>query len=99
MELGDLAAVADRGTVTLELLDEVVRHRLAQVGAPVQERDERAPARQPDCSLSGGVATADHRDPRSAAELRLGRAGRVEDARALVGGEAVRAAAAGTWHP
>ena len=80
MELGDLAAVADRDAVALELADEVVGHRLAQVGAAVQERDERAAAREPDGGLAGGVAAADDRDPGRAAELRLGRPGRVEDA-------------------
>ena len=42
VELGDLAAVADDDAVALELVDEVVGHRLAQVGAAVEKRDERA---------------------------------------------------------
>ena len=41
--------------------------------------DERAPAREPHRGLGGGVATADHRNPRAGAELRLGGAGGVED--------------------
>jgi hypothetical protein len=41
----DLAAVAHGDAVALELSHEVVRHRLAQVRAAVQQRHERAPAR------------------------------------------------------
>src|SRR5262245_46050748 len=84
MKLRDLAAIANGDPVALELADEVVGHRLAQVGAAVKERDERAPAGEPDCGLAGGVAAADDRDARGPAELRLGWACRVEDARALV---------------
>ena len=98
VQLGDLAAVADDDVVALELADQVVGHRLAQVGSPVQKRDERAAAGQPDRGLAGGVAAADHGHPSRTAELRLGRAGCVEDARALVVGEIRRAAAAGTRH-
>ena len=93
---GDLAAVAYGDAVALELADEVVRHRLAQVGAAMEQRHERAAAREPDRGLAGGVAAADHADARGAAELRLGRPGGVEDAQALVLGEAVDAGAAGT---
>ena len=80
---GDLAAVANGDTVALELADQVVRHRLAQVGAAVEQRDERAAAGEPDGGLAGGVAAADDADARGAAELRLGRPGGVEDAHAL----------------
>ena len=45
--------------VALELEDEVVGHRLAQVGPAVQQRDERAAAREPDRRLRGRVAAAD----------------------------------------
>ncbi len=51
--------------VALELLDQVLRHRLAQVGAPVQQRHQRAAARQPDRGLAGRVAAADDADPRA----------------------------------
>ena len=86
---GDFAAVADRDAVALELLDQVVGHRLAEVGAAVQEGDEGAAAGQPDGGLRGRVAAADHADPLGAAELRLGRPGGVEDADPLVAVEVV----------
>src|SRR5262249_43778278 len=41
VELRDLAPVADGDAEALELADQVVRHRLGQVGAPVQQGDER----------------------------------------------------------
>ena len=84
VQLGDLAAVADGDAVALELEHEVVGHRLAQVRAAVQERDERAAAGEPDGGLSGRVAAADHADAGRPAALCLGRPGRVEDADALV---------------
>ena len=62
VQLGDLAAVADRDAVALELADQVVGHRLAQIGPPVQQRDERSAAGEPDGSLAGGVAAADNGD-------------------------------------
>ena len=89
VELGDLAAVAHRDAVALELADEVVGHRLAQVGAAVEQRHQRAAARQPDRGLPGGVPAADDADARGAADLRLGRPGGVEDADSLVVGEAL----------
>jgi len=46
----------------------------------VQECDEGSAVREPDRGLAGGVAPAHDRDARRAAELRLGRPGRVEDA-------------------
>ena len=84
MQLGDFAAVADGDAVAVELLDQVVGHRLGEVGAAVQEGDEGAAAGQPDRRLGGRVAAADDADPLGAAELRLGRPGGVEDAEALV---------------
>ena len=89
VQLGDLAAIANGDAVALELADEVVRHRLAQIGAAMKQRHERAAAGQPDRGLAGRVAAADHADARGAAELRLGRPGGVEDADALVAREAV----------
>ena len=62
VERCDLAAVTDSDAVALQLSDEVVRHRLAQVAAAVQERDERATAREPDRSLAGGVSATDYGD-------------------------------------
>src|SRR5438309_3138205 len=50
----------------------------------MEERDERAAAGEPDGGLAGGVAPAEDGDAGGAAELRLGRPGRVEDADALV---------------
>src|ERR687892_1787789 len=84
MQLRDLAAVADGHAVALEVADEVVGHRLTQLGAPVEQRDERPAPREPDGGLAGGVASADHGDPFGAAELCLGWAGGVESAHALV---------------
>ena len=84
VQLGDFAAVADADAVAVELVDQVVRHRLAEVGAAVQEGDEGAAAGEPDGGLAGRVAAADDPDPLAAADLRLRRAGRVEDADPLV---------------
>ena len=55
----------------------------------MKQRHERAAAREPDGGLAGRVASADHGDPLGAAELRLGWAGGVEDAHALVLGESL----------
>ena len=55
----------------------------------VKQRHERAAAREPDGGLAGRVASADHGDPLRGAELRLGWAGGVEDAHALVLGESL----------
>src|SRR6202035_2903980 len=62
VEGGDLAAVADCNAVALELADEVVGHRLAQVRATVEQGHERSCAGEPDGGLSGGVAAADDCD-------------------------------------
>ena len=53
----------------------------------MQQGDERAAAGEPDRRLAGGVAAADDGDARGSAELRLRRAGGVEDADPLVVGE------------
>ena len=63
VQLGDFAAVADGDAVALELVEQVVGHRLAQVGAAVQEGDEGAAAGEPDRGLRGRVAAADDADP------------------------------------
>src|SRR5579864_610305 len=55
----------------------------------MEERDEGAAASEPDGGLAGGVAASDDRDARGAAQLRLRRAGGVEDTRAFVLGELV----------
>src|SRR4029077_4504344 len=83
VEGGDLTAVADGDAVALEFADEIVGHRLVQVGAAVEQRHHRAAAGEPDGGLTGGVATADDRDAGGAALLRLGRAGCVEHAEAF----------------
>ena len=59
VQRGDLGAVAYGDAGTLELENEVVGHRLAQVGAAVEQRDECAAAREPDRGLARGVATSD----------------------------------------
>ena len=89
MQGGDFAAAADRDAIAVELVHEIVRHRLAQVGAAMEQRHERAAAGEPDSGLAGRVASADHANPRGAAELRLRRAGRVEHAQPLVVGESL----------
>src|ERR1700758_2041760 len=48
---GDPAAVLHWPPVALELAYEVVRHRSAQIRAPMQQRDERAAAGEPDGGL------------------------------------------------
>ena len=48
----DFAAVADRDAVALKLVEHVVGHRLAEVGAAVQEGDQGATAGQPDGRLA-----------------------------------------------
>src|SRR5205085_4797530 len=58
-------------------------------GSTVEQRYEGAAAGEPDGGLPGGVAAADDGDARGAAQLRLGRPGRVEHAHALVVGQAV----------
>ena len=85
VQLDDLAPAAHGDAGPVEVMDEVVRHRLAEVVAAVQQRHERASVRQPDRRLRGGVAAADDGDAGGAALLRLLRAGSVEDADALVG--------------
>ena len=85
VQLDDLAAPAHRDAGAVEIVDQVVGHRLAQVGAAVEERHESASVRKPDRRLGGGVAAADDADAGGAAPLRLLRPGRVEDADAFVG--------------
>ena len=60
----------------------------------MQQRDERAAAREPDGGLAGRVASTNHGDTFGAAELRLGRPGGVEHAHPLVVGEPVDGEAA-----
>ena len=83
VQRGDLGAVAYGDAGTLEIENEVVGHRLAQVGAAVEQRDERAAAREPDRGLARGVATSDDRDARGAAKASLGRPCGIEHAQSL----------------
>src|SRR6185503_8653272 len=69
--------------VAVELGDQIVGHRLAEVGATMKKRDEGAAAGQPDRSLTGGVTAADHSDPGARAGPGLRRTGCVEDGQAL----------------
>ena len=62
---------------------------IVSLRSPVKQRHQRAAAREPDGGLTGGVAAADHGDSLGAAEPRLGWAGGVEDAHALVLGESL----------
>ncbi len=84
VQLRDLGAVADRHAVAIQVVDQILRHRLVQVAAAVQQRDEGAAPGQPDRGLRGRVAAADHPDLVRRAELALQRTGGVEDADALV---------------
>src|SRR5207245_8796267 len=81
---GDLAPVAYRHTVAVEVPSEVVGHCLAQVVPAMEEGHECAPAGEPDGGLSGGIAASDYGDPGRAAELRLRRPRRVADRHSLV---------------
>src|SRR5262249_28491926 len=85
----DLASIANDDAVALELANQVIRHRLAEVGAPVQQGDECAAAGEPDRRLAGGVAAAHDRDPRAAAQLCFGRSGGIEDRQTLELGESI----------
>jgi hypothetical protein len=58
MQLRDLAVVAHRDAVALELSHEVIGHRLPQICAAVHQGHERAAAREPDGGLAGRVAAA-----------------------------------------
>ena len=89
VKLSDLAPVADDDAVPLELTDEVVGHRLADVRPPVEKCDDRPAAGEPDGRLAGRVAAADDRDPRAGAELSLGRPGGIEDGQSLELGKPV----------
>jgi len=80
---GDLSVVAYGDAGELELVNEVVGHRLAQVGAAVEQCHDRAAARKPDCGLAGGVATSDDGNPRCAAKVGLRRVCCIEDAQPL----------------
>ena len=84
VQLDDLARGPDDDAGPLELVDQVVGHRLSEVAAAMEERDERAAAGEPDGSLAGRVAAADRTCPRGSAELRLRRSGRIEDAQPFV---------------
>src|SRR5262249_29019107 len=68
---------------------EVVGHRLAEFCPAVQQLHERAAAGEPDRSLACRVAAADDAHARCAAEPRLRRPGRVEDADAFVLGQSL----------
>ena len=52
----------------------------SQGGPAVEQCHERSAAGEPNGGLAGGVAAANDSDTRGAAQLRFGRAGRVEDA-------------------
>ena len=67
VQLGDLAVIAHGDAVAVEIADQVVGHRLAQVGASVHQRHQCAAARQPDRRLRRRVAAADDADARAAA--------------------------------
>src|SRR5262249_55176804 len=85
----DLAAITYHDSVAVELANEIVGHRLAQVGAAVGQRDQRAPPCEPNCRLAGRVAAADDAHTRCAAQLALRRPGGIEDAQSLEFLEAV----------
>ena len=80
VQLGDLAVSSDEHAGALEVVDQVVRHRLPEVGSTVEERHERATAGEPDRRLGRRVPPADDTDPRGAAAPGLLRPRGVEDA-------------------
>ena len=55
VQCADLAAPADQDPGALEVADQVVRHRLAEVVPAVEKRHESAPAGEPDGRLGGRV--------------------------------------------
>src|SRR5262249_61426125 len=67
----DLASVPNDDAVALELVDQVIGHRLAEVGAAGGKGDARAATGEPDGCLAGGVAPPDHPAAPSAPELAL----------------------------
>src|SRR5262249_55342238 len=84
VQRGDLAASSDEDAGALEVVDQVVRHRLSKVGPAVEERHERATAGEPDRRLGGRVPAADDTDPRGAASPGLLWPRGVEDADAFI---------------
>ena len=55
VQLGDLAVSSDEHAGALEVVDQVVGHRLPEVGPAVEERHERATAGEPDRRLGRRV--------------------------------------------
>ena len=84
VELRDLAAVADHDPRPLEVADQVVRHRLAEVGAAVEQRHQRAPAASQIAACAAELPPPTTPTRWAAAELRLRRAGGIEHGQALV---------------
>src|SRR5262249_32770341 len=84
VQRGDLAASSDEDAGALEVVDQVIRHCLAEVGPAVEERYECATAGEPDRRLGGRVPAADDTDPRGAAAPGLFWPCGVEDADAFV---------------
>src|SRR5438552_16692308 len=89
MERRNLASITNSDAVALELVDEVVGHRLGEAVATVEESNERAATGEPDSCLAGGVAAADDRNAVPGAELAFRRAGGIEHRRALELGQVV----------
>ena len=89
VQFADFTPRANRHAAISELSDQVMGHRLAQVGAAVKERDERASARERNGSLAGRVSASHDADALCGAELFVLRAGGVEDAPPLVIAEPV----------
>ena len=83
VQLRNLAPIMHRHAITVEIVDQVFRHRFAQVSAAMKQGNDGTTTGQPDRRLGGGVAAADDADARCAAPLRLRWSGGVEDARAL----------------
>ena len=78
----DAAHEADLG-VGVDSLDQVVGHRLCEIGAADRDRHGAVALREVDRGLAGGVAAADHDDGGAVADPRLEVRGGVIDARAL----------------
>src|SRR5947209_16705543 len=80
----DLAKVAYCYAEAIEVADQIVGHRLAQIHAAMQQRDERAAAAEPYGGLGCRVSSPNDAHPLAPAELRLRRRGRVENGYSLV---------------
>jgi len=84
VQSGDRAAIAHGDAGAIEVGDQVVGHRLAKVGTPVEQCHQGAAPSERDRRLAGGIAAADDADAGARARAGLRRADWVEDGQPLV---------------